>query len=370
MAEGTGTPRILMLSSPGSGPMPKIVPELESALRRRDTAVDWLPWGSRGSRETTGVRLLSRLGDAISARRFLLSHPGTVLLVHTAHDGRAVPRDLLLLGLCRNHAACSVLVLHGSSPGRVASSPTSLFSRLTRTVFKMSDVVAVMSSEEALEWRRLAPGSHVEVVRNCLPPPPVGRSGQSSRPSRPRILFVGRLIPTKGCYDLLAAFRLVKRRFDCELRIVGDGPQRAGLAQAVDEAGLAADVSIMGTLIGSALEDEYAAATVLALPTSWEGLPTVVLEAMARGLPVVTTRIRGSADYFTDLEDVLFVHPGAPEELAAALERLLGDAGLRRRLAEAAKVTVRQFGSDSVACDYERVIRDALRVAEERGIQR
>ena len=371
MTGGAETLRVLMLSPPASagGPLPKIVPELQSALRRRAAAVDWLPWGSRGSPETAAVRLLSRLGDAMSARRFLLAHPATVLLVHTTHDWRAVPRDLLLLSLCRKHAACSVLVLHGSAPGGVAASPTSLFSRLARAVFKMSDAVGVLSSEEALAWRRLTPGSHFDVVRNPLPPPPGHSPEQSSKPSRPRVLFVGRLIPTKGCSDLIAAFRVVRCRFDCELRIVGDGPQRAALAQAVAAAGLCQDVFMTGTLVGPALEDEYAAATVLALPSCNEGLPTVVLEAMVRGLPVVTTRIRGSADYFTDSHDVLFVEPGAPEELAAALERLLGDAGLRRQLAEAASLTVRQFDSDSVVSDYERVIRDALRVAEERGYQ-
>jgi glycosyltransferase involved in cell wall biosynthesis len=181
------------------------------------------------------------------------------------------------------------------------------------------------------------------------------------------VLFIGRLISDKGCADLVAGFRVVRRSVDCELRIVGDGPERASLAQTVHALGLDEHVQMTGNLPGVALEEEYAAATVLVLPTFYdEGFPTVVLEAMARGVPVVTTRLRGCADYFTDDRDVLFVPPRDPEAIAAALMRLLGDAHLRRELADTARETVKQFDRGSVASDYEHVLESALRTAESR----
>lgn len=366
--EGFGAPRVLMLSSPtvASGPLPKIVPELQSALRDRGFTVDWLAWGGRGEGETPVARVVTRFRDALAARRFLSEHPATSLLVHTAHDWRTVPRDLLLLTLCRSRAQCAALVLHGSAPARVSAHPRSVFSRLSRATLSMADAIAVLSTEESQAWSNLLPASHVVVVRNPVAAPPVPPIRQQSRCDRPRVLFVGRLIPAKGCADLVAGFRIVRGSIDCELRIVGDGPERASLAQSVHDFELDGSVQMTGNLAGAALEEEYAAAAALVLPSYDEGLPTVVLEAMVRGVAVVTTRLRGTADYFTDSRDVLFVPPRNPEAIAAALERLLNDDGLRSQLAESARETVAQFDRSSVVSDYESVLSDALSIAQSR----
>jgi glycosyltransferase involved in cell wall biosynthesis len=364
----TTVPRVLMLSSPttAAGPLPKIVPEILSALRDRGFVVEWLAWGGAGAGETRAAKALARVGDALAARRFLSRHPATSLVVHTSHDWRTVPRDLLLLALCRSRAQCAVLVLHGSAPGRVSAHPRSLFSKLTRVVLSMADAVAVLSTEECSAWSELLPLSHIVVVRNPVPGPPTPSVKKQTHSAKPRVLYVGRLVPAKGCADLVGGFGLLRRSVDCELRIVGDGPERPSLERTVHDMGLDECVRMTGNLAGEELEDEYAAATVLVLPSYDEGLPTVVLEAMVRSVPVVTTRLRGTADYFTDSHDLLFVPPHDPEALSAALERLLGDAALRRRLVESARKTVAQFDRSSVVSDYESLFRSAVRVAESR----
>lgn len=366
--DGVGAPRVLMLSSPAeaSGPLPKIVPEILSGLRDRGFAVEWLAWGGGGEGDTGAGRILARLGDAVAARRFLSQHPATSLVVHTAHDWRTVTRDLVLLTLCRGRARCVALVLHGSLPARVAAHPRSPFSMLTKVTLSTADAVAVLSSEESSAWSRLLPASHVVVVRNPVAAPASPATYRRSGSVRPRILFVGRLIAAKGCADLLAGFRIVRRSTDCELRIVGEGPERESLAQAVHDTGLDDSVHMTGNLTGGALEEEYAAAAALVLPSYSEGLPTVVLEAMVRGVPVITTRTGASSDYFTDSDDVLFVPAGDPEAIAAALGRLLGDARLRNRLTEAARVTVARFDRTAVASDYEGLLKTALQAAESR----
>ena len=367
--DGVGAPRVLMLSPPATapGPLPKIVPEIQSALCDRGFVVDCLAWGGRGKGEASVARVLGRTTDALAARHFLSEHPGTSLIVHTSHDWRTIPRDLLLLEQCKGRAQCVVLVLHGSALERVTTHPRSLFSRLTKTTFAMADAVAVLSAEESVAWSGLLPTTHVAVVRNPMAVPVVPPPQGALSSDRLRVLFVGRLIPAKGCADLLSAFDIVRQSVDCELRIVGDGPERASLARSVHDFGLDGNVQMMGNLVGAALEEEYASAAVLVLPTYHkEGLPTVVLEAMVRGVPVVTTRLRGSADYFADSRDVLFVPPRDPEAIAAALLRLLGDANLRRQLADAAKVTMTQFEPSVMVSDYERLLRAALRSADSR----
>lgn len=371
--DGARAPRVLMLSPPATagGPLPKIVPEINLALCDRGFVVDWRAWGGSGEGDTQVAKILGRFGDALATRRFLSDHPSTSLVVHTSHDWRTVSRDLLLLRLCRSRAQCAALVLHGSAPARVSAHPRSLFARLTKMTFGMADALAVLSAQESLAWAGLLHTSHIAVVRNPVPAPIAPPPRQQTPPNKPRVLFVGRLIRAKGCADLVAGFRIVRRSIDCELRIVGDGPEKASFADAVRDSGLDEHVQMTGNLAGAALEEEYASATVLVLPSYYnEGLPTVVLEAMVRGVPVVTTRLRGCADYFTDARDVLFVPPRDPEAIATAVVRLLSDARLRLQLAETARETVAQFDRGSVVSDYEHLLEMALRVAESRRKRR
>ena len=112
-------------------------------------------------------------------------------------------------------------------------------------------------------------------------------------------------------------------------------------------------VELAGYLEGEKLARLYSTADVFALPTSWyEGFPTVILEAMAAGLPIVTTRSRGPADHLIEGQHALFVPPGSPQELASALKRLLVDSELRTRMADANREKVREFDPDIVAAEY------------------
>jgi len=92
---------------------------------------------------------------------------------------------------------------------------------------------------------------------------------------------------------------------------------------------------------------------VFALPTThYEGFPTVILEAMGAGLPIVTTRSRGAPDHLVEGEHVLFVPPHDPEALAERLVLTLTDGELNRRLGDANREKIRGFDPDLVAADY------------------
>ena len=142
-------------------------------------------------------------------------------------------------------------------------------------------------------------------------------------PSSRTLLFVGRLDRQKGPFDLLHAFqKLTRHHGDLHVLMVGDGPLRSELERELDECGLRSRFHLVGRR--NDIPRLMKAADCLVLPSYWEGMPNVVLEAMAAGLPVVATRVEGS----TELLDAggesgncgLLVPPGSPESLAVAIE--------------------------------------------------
>ncbi len=134
--------------------------------------------------------------------------------------------------------------------------------------------------------------------------------------------------------------------------IAGDGPASGEIAARIGELGLEQKVTLAGFLEGDALQSAYEAADLFLLPSYREGFPTAISEAMAAGLPVVTTRMRGMADHLVAEENALFVAPGDAIGLAAAIERILDDPDLRARMSAANRAKVAEFAPDAVARQY------------------
>jgi len=163
------------------------------------------------------------------------------------------------------------------------------------------------------------------------------------RPFRPvpatfEILCVGRLVPAKGQYVLIAAVkRLVKSIPNLRLTLVGNGPDREGLARAIAEAGLDRHVVLAGSANQDRILDYYRQADIFALASFAEGVPVVLMEAMAMEIPCVTTFVAGIPELIrNDIEGIL-VPPSDEVELASAIKRLIDDPALRRRLGVAAR---------------------------------
>ena len=166
----------------------------------------------------------------------------------------------------------------------------------------------------------------------------------------PVILAVGRVKDSKGFDLLLRACHHLKQsglQFVC--RIVGDGPDRVRLNEMRKGLGLEHNVSMIGSLPFSRLREEYAHATVFVMPSKksprgTDGLPTVLIEAVAFGVPAVATRWVGIPDLIIDGETGLLAEPNDWESLAVKLEQLLADKTLQRRIALAGRAKIeREF---------------------------
>ncbi len=152
-----------------------------------------------------------------------------------------------------------------------------------------------------------------------------------------RVLYAGRLVGAKGVGVLLRAMR----GLDAELVVCGDGHDAARMQALARRLGIAEKVSFRGWLPPAELARELAAAAVVAVPSLWpEPFGLVGLEAFGAGTPVVASATGGIPEWLHDGIDGIAVPPGDADALAAALGRLLDDAGLRARLGEAGRQLV------------------------------
>lgn len=178
---------------------------------------------------------------------------------------------------------------------------------------------------------------NVVVVPNPVVVPPMHNPVFRRRDT---VLFLGHIGQRKGCYVLLDALQaLARTRPNIRLLAGGDGDHAAFLREAATR-GLSSNVQLLGWVTGASKRRLLARASVFVLPSYSEGLPMALLEAMAAGMPVVTTPVGGIVDLVRNGIDGLLVAPGDAEALAAALDRLLGDDALRDTLGRSARERV------------------------------
>ncbi|HLL71060.1 MAG TPA: glycosyltransferase family 4 protein [Pyrinomonadaceae bacterium] len=193
----------------------------------------------------------------------------------------------------------------------------------------------LMLTADARDWER------IEVA-------PLGIEPEvfSPRPFRPEpdvfeVICVGRLAAVKAQRILVAAIELLAREGRAvRLRLVGDGADRASLEAYVAARGLGANVVFEGWLNEDEVLARLRGSDAFALASFAEGVPVVLMEAMAMEIPCVATRITGIPELIRDRVDGLLVAPASAEELAEALRRLMDDARLRRTLGAAGRVRV------------------------------
>lgn len=173
------------------------------------------------------------------------------------------------------------------------------------------------------------------------------RPGNGHRADPPVLVAVGQLKPRKGFHHLIEACAdLHMRGIDVRCEIIGDGPQREELEQLIDDRGLSESVQLLGVKSQEEVLDRYQAASLFVLPCiqtssgDVDGIPNVVAEAMATGLPVVSSALPAIEELVISENNGILVTPGDTTALADAIERLLADASLRARLGGAGRATV------------------------------
>ena len=271
---------------------------------------------------------------------------------HIVHSHRYKEHILGALAGKLSHGPVTVRTYHGLKEHLAgwAGFKMKFYNGLDTSIGKMtaSGIVGV-SSEIAGILERRYPSADVRCIRNGIDltrvVPTIGRTAMRAQlgltPDSFVVGTVGRLMPIKGIEYLIEAFQRFRHVYGpqkSELVIVGDGPLKASLMRCAEENEVAQDVHLLGARTD--VYDVMSAFDVFALPSCHEGVPMVLLEAMAVGIPIVASRVGGIPEILEDDREALLVPAKDSAALARRLVEYAESPELRVRLGRAARVRV------------------------------
>jgi N-acetyl-alpha-D-glucosaminyl L-malate synthase BshA len=281
------------------------------------------------------------------------------LAAKMAEVAEAYDLDVLHAHYAMPHAACAYLAkqmlrerkirtvttLHGTDITLVGQAPS--FYAATKFSIEESDCVTAVSDWLLGETRRVFHTERrIHVIPNFIDPdtfhptPAAERRAQFAAEGEKVLLHISNFRPVKNVGAVVEVFDAVRRAVPARLLLVGDGPERIPTEQRVAELGLTGRVVFLGNQ--EYVEDILPLADVLLLPSLHESFGLVVLEAMAVGVPVVATRVGGTAEVVEDGVSGFLRDPHDVAGMAEAARRLFTEPGLAERMRAAALARARE----------------------------
>ena len=361
--------RVLMgVPAPGAtaGGTALLLPMLVEDLRQsRDLELFHMPYGRWEEGEPLPLKIWHQIVDVARYPGRLRAADPDLVHLNTCLDRRALLRDTTFVALSRLLGRRVFLEWHGSETALLHSGALP-WRALGRLLLRSVQALGTLSTPEADEVQHLRHAPPCFVVKNPIDPARYGERfdlhGQLGieRPA-PLVLFISRLIPGKGLEEVIGAFPRLVERHGAHLLVVGDGPVRAAATALARSLHLESSVHFHGAVPEVETLRFYNGADVLAFPSRLtEGLPMVLLQAIAAGLGLVTTRLRAAVEYLREPEHCLFVDPQDSTAIGAALDRLLSDREELARMQAANRALARRFDRKTVAAEFGRVYREIV----------
>lgn len=331
---------------------------------------------SKGRLDLSGIVAFAR-----AYLRFLgAARNSDVIYLIAAANTVGCLRDAVLIGTSRALGKRVVLHLRGGRYGEYYSAGNWAMRSVLRFAWGSASRAIVQTPRLRHALDEAAPRVDVATIPNGLDAAAFGAK-KSYGTAAPRILFVGHLLYSKGFYDLMHAFRALRRQFPAaELVCAGELPRperhfadflpvekqqeyirrRFEMCEEIRAFASSGDgVRYCGVVDGATKADLFANADVFVLPSYSEGFSLAILEAMFHGLPVVTTSAGGSPDVVVHERNGLVIEPGDTASLAEALGRLLANESMRRDMGERnAREARERYDIAIVARDLARILRE------------
>lgn len=170
------------------------------------------------------------------------------------------------------------------------------------------------------------------------------------------IIFVGSLVPIKGVNFLLESMPQILVDFpNSKLILIGDGGEEKNLRSRVIELGISRQVTFVGRVLPEIVVDYLSAANVFVLPSLSEGFPLVILEAMAAGLPIICTDVRGMADIIRDGQNGLLIQSKNSEDIANGISQILSNKVLFRKISNVNRKKASNYRWEIVVARLEQI---------------
>jgi glycosyltransferase involved in cell wall biosynthesis len=309
-----------------------IVPVLD-----RQVELSYLPTARRRPANESGRLSAQNLALALSQyTRFfcaLLQVRPQIVHLHTS-EGIGWLKDTFLVLIAKTYRCRVILHMHGGHFGDLYENGSGLTQFYTRKILRLTDAIIEVSSGRKRQLEHIVPGRRVIAFRNCIHVGAIPRASPDCSKGAVRALFMGVVGPNKGIFDLLEAMaRLRSSGCTLYLWVAGGEEGKGDLDRAhsqVQELNLKDECQLLGMVRGSRKAALLRKANMFVLPSYEEALPMAILEAMAAGLPVISTPVGGIPEIVVDGYNGFLVPPGDVSALARKMAVLARNADLRQ----------------------------------------
>ncbi len=325
-----GGPEVLMI-----GTDPDSRGGISSVIRMYDKGglfqkVLYLASYQDGNRWQKSVFFLSFLGRYL---RVLMTTPSIrVVHIHTASYFSFIRKSIAAV-FAALFGKSIILHIHGAEFILFYEKGGWLVKRFIRTILSQCDCILALSSQWKDDLKNISPDSDIRVIYNPTIVRTKFSASQSSDLNSPvKFLFMGRIGKRKGVYDILESLQYIQSR-NFEIQLYGDG-DLAPVEALIRKHQLQGQVKLCGWIDGETKDAVFRQADVLLLPSYNEGLPISVLEALAYGLPVLSTAVGGISEAVEEGVNGFLIQPGQCKVLAERIEQLSSSSAIRTQMGQ------------------------------------
>ena len=317
--------------------------------------------GSRGAespaKDEALLRKVVRIVRSPFALAWAIVHTrARVVHINSVLDHKGFWRDIVYVLVSRSFGCRVLLQMHGGALADLCRYRA--LRPLVRWAMALPQAVVLLATQEIRDFAAEGITEHLHVIPNGIDVSAYQRAGVREHSGTVRrLVYMGRLVQTKGIFEAVEAMKILRAdpRFrDIELHIAGSGPDETQLRRLIQERGLSDCIVLVGPVYGAGKIDFLRKADIFLFPTYHrEGLPYCVLESLAAGTPLITTRVAGIPDAVIDGVHGRLIESRDPMQIAVAVRSLsaLG-AGLRQMSRDCAARAAEVYSLERLALRF------------------
>ena len=314
--------------------------------------------GEKVNFEPSWKKVFLRFFDLIKLSIIIFKTNPEIVHIDSSFNKKGVLRDFFTSLLLRWMGIPFFILFHGSNAPLIAKNK--FYNFFGRVILSSARQVGVLSTAEQKQFKHYFPASNTIVVKYG-----VAQDSYQPKPNRSEdksLLFIGRFIREKGPLEVIKAYKIMLNNFPrLELIMVGDGPALNESKELANTLGIYDQIDFVGNIKERQTVPYYANCDIVVLPTYFaEGLPVVIIRALSYGKAIVTTRVRGAADYLSEPQNCLWVKPRNPKDLAEKISKLLTDQPLVDKMATNNTELFKSFSPAQAAKSFVKIYREII----------
>lgn len=316
--------------------------------------------GSEGKKEGVEEKLIRFLFSPFALAQKIIRKRPDIIHLNTSLEPKSFWRDAVYLAVSQCLGIKVVYQVHGGELPQQFFNGKKLLTGFLRWLLTLPDAVVLLASVELEAYQSFTHCKRLLVIPNAVDLKDFPeRSGKEIESEVVQLGYIGRLAHNKGVFEAIEALDILRKAGvdGIALTIAGSGPAEADLRGLVKKLGLESHVIFAGALFGEQKKRFWEQVDIFVFPTFHrEGLPYTVLESLASGTPLVTTRMGGIRDVIADGIQGFFVEPHDAGGVAAALQTMINDKERMAIMSAACLARAKEFyGIDRLACQFSKL---------------